>query len=93
MSMGSTIELRDLPPELLSELDERAREKGLDRQSYVLRLIERNLCDQPASLDEILRPIREDFAATGMSEQEIEAFVDAEVAAARRERRGRANRK
>jgi metal-responsive CopG/Arc/MetJ family transcriptional regulator len=88
--MGSTIELRDLPPELLSELDERAREKGLDRQSYVLRLIERNLFDQSANLDEILRPIREDFAATGMSEQEIEAFVDAEVAAARRER---ANRK
>jgi hypothetical protein len=91
--MGSTIELRDLPPELLSELDERAKEKGLDRQSYVIRLIERNLFDQGATFDEILAPIREDFKAAGMSEQELEAFIDEEVAAARRERRERANRK
>jgi hypothetical protein len=91
--MGSTIELRDLPPELLSELDERARQRGLDRQAYVLRLIERNLLDQSATFDEILAPVREDFKATGMTEQELEAFVDAEVADARRERRERANRK
>ena len=91
--MGSTIELRDLPPELLSELDERAKERGLDRQSYVLRLIERNLLDRGATFDEILAPVREDFKATGMTEQELEAFVDAEVAAARRERRERATRK
>jgi hypothetical protein len=91
--MGSTIELRDLPPELLSELDERAKERGLDRQSYVLRLIERNLLDRGATFDEILAPVREDFKATGMTEQELEAFVDAEVAAARRERCERATRK
>jgi hypothetical protein len=91
--MGSTIELRDLPPELLSELDERAKDRGLDREAYVLRLIERNLQDAGATFDEILAPIREEVKATGMTEQEIEAFVDEEVAAARRERRERANRK
>jgi|HubBroStandDraft_1064217.scaffolds.fasta_scaffold488482_2 hypothetical protein len=91
--MGSTIELRDVPPELLSELDERAKERGLDRESYVLRLIERNLHEQGATFEEILAPIREDVRATGMTEQEIEAFVDAEVAAARRERRERTSHK
>jgi hypothetical protein len=91
--MGSSIELRDLPPDLLSELDQRARGKGMDRQSYVLRLIERDLLDQGKTFDEILAPIRDDFRATGMTEQELEAFVDAEVAAARKERRERANLK
>jgi hypothetical protein len=91
--MESAIELRDLSAELLSQLDERAKQRGMDRQSYVVRLIKRDLSGSATSIDEILAPVREDFNATGMTEEELTAFIEEELAAARRERRERADPK
>jgi hypothetical protein len=92
--MGFTIELRDLPPDLLTQLDQRASEQGLDRQSFVVRLIEREVSSPKVAetFDSILEPLRRSVEESGMSEQEIEALVDEEVAAARRERRERSER-
>jgi hypothetical protein len=80
-----TITLR-LSPEEEKKLTERASETGQDVASYVQRLIARDI-ERPRTLAELLAPIHEDFRRTGMSEQELETFLESELAEARKERK------
>lgn len=84
--MTLSIQIREIPEELLHRLDERASLAGIDRADYVRRLIERDVDSAGGStLAEILAPVH--TASTGMSEDDLEALLSEELDAARRERR------
>lgn len=85
--MTLSIQLPEIPEELLHRLDERASRAGVDRAAYVRQLIERDLLrpDPRMTFGEILAPVH--AASQGISEDELEKFVTEELDAARRERR------
>jgi hypothetical protein len=85
--MVLSIQLPEIPEELLHRLDERARRAGVDRGTYVRQLIERDLLppDSRMPFRDILAPLH--AASQGTSEGELERLVTEELNAARRERR------
>ena len=85
--MTLSIQLREIPEELLQRLDERASRAGVDRATYVRQLIERDILppDSRMKFGEILAPVHE--ASEGTSEDDLEEFLTGELRASRRERR------
>lgn len=69
-------------------LAQRAAAAGMSMAEFVSDLVERQSV-LPPSLDEALRPVRESFAAGGMSDEELGGFLEQEIHAARAERRRR----
>jgi len=65
-----------LPSELEAKVQEAAAQQGLAAEEYVISAVERAL-KQP-SLDEILAPVRKQFAESGMTEEELTALVKEE---------------
>jgi hypothetical protein len=55
-----------------ARLRERAAANGQDVEDYASQLLERAV-SQP-TLDELLEPVRADFAASGMTEDQIKEF-------------------
>ncbi len=89
MQTGS-IQISDIPSEVLRALTERAHEQGKTPADYVRELIEADiLASQP--LAEILAPIREDFVKSGMTEDEFDALIEEERQALWEEKPGHAN--
>jgi hypothetical protein len=88
IAMERTIEV-GVSDELLGKLDERARQIGIDRNSYVRKLIERGVAPPSAAstLHELLAPIHDFTDADGISEEEIEQFFSEQLNEARRQRR------
>lgn len=84
--MAHTIQVDGLTDEVLSRLDDRAREIGVARNAYVRRLIERAVAPQDAwtPLAELLAPSHDYTEAQGISEDEIERFFKEELAAKRK---------
>ena len=68
-------------PETERKLREQAAGLGLTLEVYLERIAEREVMNgpgpppQPPSFDEILAPIREGFAQSGMSEDELTALL------------------
>ena len=87
--MERMIEVGGLSDELLSRLDERASQIGIDRSSYVRRLIERAVAPPAAAstLAELLAPLHDYTEARRLSDDEIEQFFSNEITQARRDRR------
>ena len=87
--MERTIQIAGISDEVLSRLDERASQIGLDRNSYVRRLIERAVAPSASActVGELLAPVHDHTEARGISEQEIEQFFSKQVTETRRERR------
>ena len=87
--MERTIEVVGISEELLGRLDERANQIGVDRSSYVRRLIERAVAPPGSwtTLTELLAPVHDYTEAHGISEKETEQFLSKEVAEMRRENR------
>ena len=85
--MTLSIQLPEIPEELLQRLDERASRAGVDRATYVRQLIERDILppDSRMTFEEILAPVR--AASQGTSEDDLEKLVTEELSASRRERR------
>lgn len=73
MGMSTTI---SIPTELEQKIAERAASKGLPLEEYVREVLRRDA--EALSLDEILAPVREQFAASGMTEEELDALVEKE---------------
>src|SRR2546430_17595927 len=89
MQTGS-IQISDIPSEVLRALTERAQEQGKTPADYVRELIEADiLASRP--LAEILAPIREDFVKSGMTEDEFDALIEEERQALWEEKPGHAN--
>lgn len=67
----------ELKPEIEEALRKKARTNGCGVNGYVQRLIEKDI-DRVKTLDEILAPIRKNFAESGMTEDELDELVDSE---------------
>lgn len=66
-----------VPKNIGAVLEEKAKNQGKDVSSYVENLIEKDI-DQRKTLDEILAPIRKNFADSGMSEEDLDALIESE---------------
>jgi hypothetical protein len=71
--MSTTI---SIPTELEQKISERAASRGLPLEEYVREVLRRDA--EAPSLDEILAPVREQFAASRMIEEELDALVEKE---------------
>lgn len=75
-----TIEIVDIPEDLLRRLDKKVRERGGDRSSYIREVLEKDLREEApsatTSFDEIAAPIRQDFQASGMTEEELDTLIE-----------------
>ena len=77
-----------ISPETEARLKAKAAAAGVDVETYAVRHLE--LMAAPhKSLREISGPIGEAFARSGMSEDELSEFLEAEKHAMRAERRGK----
>jgi hypothetical protein len=76
-----TIEIKDISPELLRKIDEKARLRGADRGAVARELIEKGLeaeVEKPhagMSFQELLAPVQRDFEESGMTEEELDTLV------------------
>jgi hypothetical protein len=70
-----------LPPQVLSRLTQRAKDEGLD----VVTLAGRALCREAARplLRDVLKPVQEAFARSGMSDDELAELLEVEKHAMR----------
>ncbi len=75
-----------ISPEAEATLKAKAEAAGVDLATYAARHIEL-MAAPPRSLKELSGPIGEAFAASGMSEDELSEFLEAEKHAMRAERR------
>jgi hypothetical protein len=82
--MTLTVDLADADAQRLAE---KARAAGVDVQTYVERLV--RLAATSVPLDDVLRPVREAFQASGMSEDELGELLEEAKHEMRRERRAR----
>jgi hypothetical protein len=82
--MAITIEL---PPEVETALRKKASAKGEDFQHFVVETLKTQAL-QP-SLDEILAPIRKNFAESGMTEEELDELIESERQAIWEEKNGK----
>lgn len=65
----------ELKPEVEEALQNKAKAKGFEVNVYVEKLIEKDV-DQYKTLDEILAPVHKEFEESGMSEDELNEFID-----------------
>lgn len=73
MAMSTTI---NIPTDLEQKIARRAASRGLPVEEYVREVLRRDA--EAPSLDEILAPVREQFAASGMTEEQLDALVEKE---------------
>ena len=71
--MSATI---TIPPDLEQKIAERAASKGLRIEEYVRDVLRRDT--ESISLEEILAPVRQQFAASGISEGDLDIIVEEE---------------
>ena len=62
----------DLTPEVKTALERKA--KGQDMKLYIQGIIQKQAL-RP-SLDEVLTPVRQEFEASGMSEEDLDVFMN-----------------
>ena len=74
MAITNTIEhlTIDLTPDVKTALEQKA--KGKDIKTYVQKLIQKQVL-RP-TLDEALAPVRQEFAESGMTEDELDEFMN-----------------
>lgn len=73
-AMSMTIEV-SIPDEMIPRLEQKARSAGLDREQYVRDLVSRELAG-PRTFDEILGGFRDEVAASGISDSELDQLFD-----------------
>ena len=65
----------ELKPEIEDALQKKANAKGFPVSVYVEELIQKDV-DHGPTLDELLAPVRKQFDDSGMTEDELNEFVD-----------------
>lgn len=76
-----------IPAELAPMVERAALKRGRDVVSYIQDLVARDA--SAPSLDEILAPVRTDFVASGITEEEFDALIEAERQAIWEEQHGK----
>jgi len=88
IDLGNMVLSLSISPEAEAQLRAKAAAAGVDVETYATRYLE--LIAAPArSLKEISGPIAEAFGQSGMSEDQLSDFLEAEKHAMRAERRGK----
>ena len=77
LSMETMTLTIQVPQNIGAILEEKAKNHGKDVVRYLETLIEKDI-DQKKTLDEILAPIRKNFADSGMSEESLDALIESE---------------
>lgn len=77
-----------VPKNIGAVLEQKAKNQGKDVAEYVGTLIEKDI-DRQETLDEVLAPIRRDFAESGMSEDELDELIESERQTMWEEKHGR----
>jgi len=77
----------DLPSEVEAALQKKAAADGKNIQTYIFETL-KNQALKP-SLDEILAPIRKNFADSGMTEEELDELIESEREAMWQEKTGK----
>ena len=75
------------PPATLSRLQAEVEKSGKDLDTLVTEAVEAKIALSHVSLREVLRPIHEAIAASGMAPEEAEAFFEQELSTMRAERK------
>lgn len=65
----------ELKPETEEALQKKAKAKGFEVNVYLENLIEKDI-HEGKSIDEILAPVRQEFEESGMSEDELDEFLN-----------------
>ncbi len=73
-----------LPPDEQKKLADKAAASGRDVSEYVRELIKRDM-EQP-SLSELFAPVHEAIRNSGVTELELDSFIEASISESRRER-------
>ncbi len=76
-----------IPTELAPMVERAALKKGRDVVTYIQDLVAKDVA--APSLDEILAPVRAEFAASGMTEEEFDGLIEAERQAIWEEKHGK----
>ena len=76
-----------IPPSLAGKLLERAQSSGCATEDYITRLIEKDVSRK--SLRDIFAPVREEIAASGISEDELDSLLQEAREEAFQERKAR----
>lgn len=67
----------ELKPEVEAALQKKALSSGFELSVYLERLVERDV-ERIKAFDDILAPIRKNFADSGMTEEELDELVERE---------------
>jgi hypothetical protein len=78
----------EVSPETETRLKARAVAAGMDVETYVGALVEQS-AKRPLSLDEISGPVADDFAKSGMTEDELSEVLEKAKHAMRADKRAR----
>jgi hypothetical protein len=78
----------ELDPDLEAKLRDRAAAAGKNPETFALHALAEKL-REPRTFAEILDPAHKAVAASGMTDAELDAFLDKAIADARRERKQR----
>ena len=79
----------ELKPEVEKALQKKAKDNGFELNVYLEKLIEKDV-DRARTLDEILAPVRKNFAESGMTEDELDELIETERQAMWEEKNGKA---
>jgi hypothetical protein len=78
----------ELKPEVEKALQKKAKDNGFELNVYLEKLIEKDV-DRAKTLDEILAPVRKNFAESGMTEDELDELIESERQAMWEEKHGK----
>jgi len=76
----------ELEPEVEEKLKKRASTRGTGLNEYLVSVLKKH-ANISRTLDDILAPARQNFADSGMTEDELAELVDREIKAVRAERK------
>ncbi len=75
--METVILTIQVPQSISAILEKNAKNKGKNVAEYVEGLIEKDI-ERRKNLDEILAPLRKDFADSGMTEEDLDTLIESE---------------
>lgn len=79
----------NLPPATIERLQAQAAASGMDVETFVREAVEAKLTGKKRSFLEILKPLHDEVEQSGISEDELDALIEREIAAVRAEKHSR----
>jgi plasmid stability protein len=73
----------NLPSATIEKLQAQAAATGKDVETFVREAVEAKLADKKRSFLEILKPLHDEVQESGITEEELDALIEQEIAAVR----------